>query len=158
MLPPDFVRLSSLYGIAISLLMLLEPYLGSFFIYFLLSDGESPRLVKNAENVGNETSVFNLDRKYIGYPAISDTLLLQIFIFFQLILMCPVEILFKRDHKLNDKNFFFNLMDQIAISGHWVINVISFGNMKWCSKLVVTYQSVQPSNNDDLCIFLCKVF
>ena len=28
--PPDFVRLLSLYGIAISTLMQLEPYLGSF--------------------------------------------------------------------------------------------------------------------------------
>ena len=42
-----------------------------FFMYFLLSDG-----------VGNETSACNLDSKYIGYPAISDTLFLQIFIFF----------------------------------------------------------------------------
>ena len=46
MTPPDFVALSSLYGIAIFMLMQLELYLGSFFMYFLLSDGESPRLVK----------------------------------------------------------------------------------------------------------------
>ena len=47
--------------------------------------------------VGNETSASNLSRKYIGYPAISETLFSQILIFFQLRLMCPVKIFFKRD-------------------------------------------------------------
>ena len=63
-----------------------------FFMYFLLSGGESSRLVKN-----KETSTSNLNRKYIGYLAISDTLFSQILIFFQLMLMCPVKIFFKRD-------------------------------------------------------------
>ena len=45
--PSDFVGLSSLNEIAISTLMQLEPYLGSYFMYFLFSDDESPRLVKN---------------------------------------------------------------------------------------------------------------
>ena len=47
--------------------------------------------------VGYESLASNLDRKYIGYPAISDTLFSQILIFFQLTLMCPVEIFFKRE-------------------------------------------------------------
>ena len=54
-----------------------------FSMYFLLSDGRSPKLVKKKE-VGNKTSVSDFDRKYIRYPAISDTLFPQIFIFFQL--------------------------------------------------------------------------
>ena len=41
--------------------------------------------------VGNETSLSSLDRKYIGYPAISDTSFSQILIFFQLTLIRPVE-------------------------------------------------------------------
>ena len=45
----------------------------------------------------NEISASDLDRKYDGYPAISDTLFSQILIFSQLTLMSPVEIFFKRD-------------------------------------------------------------
>ena len=77
-----------------------------FFMYFLLSDGGSPRLVKNEWGwVGNETSASVFDRKYISFPAISDTLFSQILIFFQLTLMCSVEIFFKRDRWLNNENF-----------------------------------------------------
>ena len=70
-----------------------------FFRYFFLSNGEPPRLVKNKKKgcVVHETSAPDFDRKYIGYPAISDTLFLQILIFFQFTLMCLVEIFFKRD-------------------------------------------------------------
>ena len=46
---------------------------------------------------GNETLASDLNRKYFGYPAISDTLFSQILISFQLMLMCPVKIFFKRD-------------------------------------------------------------
>ena len=42
---------------------------------------------ENGGWVGNETSASNFDRKYICYPAISDTLFSQILIFFQLTLM-----------------------------------------------------------------------
>ena len=46
--------------------------------------------------VGKETSASNLDMKYIGYQAISDTLFSQILRFSQLTLMFPVEIFFKK--------------------------------------------------------------
>ena len=42
-------------------------------------------------------------------------------------------------------------MDQMTISGPWVVNVTSVGNTKWCSKSVATCQSVQP-------LFLCVSF
>ena len=45
-IPPDFVRLLSLYGIDISTLRAL-PWI--FSMYFLLSDGGSPRLIKKME-------------------------------------------------------------------------------------------------------------
>ena len=83
----DTTRLLSLYGIAISTLIQLEPY-------FLLSDGGSPRLFKNVE--GELAMKSDFDRKYICYPAISDTLFSQIHIFFQLTFMCLVVIFFKR--------------------------------------------------------------
>ena len=59
---------------------------------FLLSAGDCPRLVENTEN----RSVSNLDRKYTGYSATSDTLFSQILIFFQLTLMYTVEIFLKK--------------------------------------------------------------
>ena len=56
------------------------------------------------------------------------------------------------------KSFFLNLTDQMTISGRWVVNAISLGNTKWCSKSVPRCQSVQSSSNDDLCLFLCESF
>ena len=53
---------------------------------------------------------------------------------------------------------FFNLTDQMTISGRWAVYAISVGNTKWCSKSVATCQSVQSSSNDDLCLFLHKSF
>ena len=76
-------------------------------MYFLLSDGESPRLFKNTD----------LDRKYNGYPDIPDSLFTKILILFLLMLMCPVDIFFKSDHQINTENF-VNLKEQITISGH----------------------------------------
>ena len=49
---------------------------------------------------------------------------------------------------------FFNLMDQMTISGCWVVNTISAGNTKWYSKLVAMCQSIQPLSNDDLIIYI----
>ena len=46
---PGFDGLSILYGNAKSMLIQSEPYSGSFIIYFLLSGGESSRLVRYAE-------------------------------------------------------------------------------------------------------------
>ena len=53
---------------------------------------------------------------------------------------------------------FFNLTDELTIPGRWVINTISVGNMKWCSKSVATCQFMQPSSHDDLCIFFHEIF
>ena len=50
------------------------------------------------------------------------------------------------------------LLDQMTISGRFVVNAISVGNMKLCFKSVATCQSVQPSNNDGLRIFLRASF
>ena len=52
---------------------------------------------ENGGWVGNEASTSDFDKKYICYLAISNTLFSRILIFFQLTLMYPVEIFFKRD-------------------------------------------------------------
>ena len=157
MIRPDFVELMSRYGIAISTLMQLEPYLRSFLCI-------SSCLVKISQEyggwVGNETSASDLDRKYIGYLALSDTLFSQILIFFQLILMCPSRNILQKG-PLFFKNFllfFKNLTDQMTISGCWVVYAISVGNTKWCSMSVEKSQSARLSSNDGLCLFLCESF
>ena len=67
-------------------------------MYILLSDGGSPRLVKNAEV---ELAMKPLHPISIGSTFFVQPYLthffLQILIFFQLTLMCPVEIFFKRE-------------------------------------------------------------
>ena len=72
------------------------------WIFFYISPPVLWRVSKISQEyrgwVGNETSAFDLDRKYVGYPAISDTLFLQILMFFQLTQLCPDKIFFKRDH------------------------------------------------------------
>ena len=74
MIPSDFVGLSSLYGIAMSALMQLEPYLWSFYVFPLVWWRKFKISQEYGGWVGYETLVSDLDRKYIGYPAISDTL------------------------------------------------------------------------------------
>ena len=71
-IPPDFVGLSSLNGIAMSTLMQWESYFGYFFMYFLLSDGESPRWVKNAK--------VELVMKPQHPTSIGNTLVIQLFL------------------------------------------------------------------------------
>ena len=91
------VWLTSLYGIAISTLMQFELYLRSFYVFLLVWWRKFKISQEYGGRVGNETLSSDLDRKYIGYPVISDTLFSQILIFFQLTLMNPIEIFFKRD-------------------------------------------------------------
>ena len=83
-------------GIAISMLMHKEPFLGSF-LCISSCPIKSKISLEYGGWVGNETSASDLDRKYVDYPAISDTLFSQIIEFFQLRLMCPVEIFLQRD-------------------------------------------------------------
>ena len=97
MIPSDFVGLTSLYGIAMSTLMQLEPYLRSFYV-FPLAWWKKPQISQEYGGwVDNETSASDIDWRYIGYPVTSNSFFLQILIFFQLMLMCPVEIFFERD-------------------------------------------------------------
>ena len=68
-----------------------------FLMYFLFFRRRKSKISQEYGSwVGNETNASNLDRKYVSFPTISDILFSQILIFFQLTLMCPVEIFFKR--------------------------------------------------------------
>ena len=99
-IPPGSVGVSSLSQNAISILRHLGLIVDFFLlnIYFLLLDGESPRLVRYAE-VGLVMKPRHLTSTgYICYPAISDTVFSQIFIFFQLTLIRLVDISPKKDH------------------------------------------------------------
>ena len=86
---------------AISLLMQLALYSASFFFFRYIFSLVWWWMSKINQICwgwdGNETSASDLDRKYICYPAISDILFTEIFIFFQLRLMHPFDILLKRD-------------------------------------------------------------
>ena len=73
---------------------------------------------------GNGTSASDLDRKYVGYLAISDTLFSQILIFFQLTLMHASRNFSLKETVNSIKKNFFNLTDQMTIYRCWVVNVI----------------------------------
>ena len=65
----------------------------------------------------NKTSASDFDRKYICYPAISETLSSRILIFFQLTLMCPVEFFSKGWLTQKRKHFCFNgLVDVLSLT------------------------------------------
>ena len=89
----------SLCRTAISPLMQSEPYLGSFLCISSCLIEKVQDQSKNMEvdlvmKLHHPTSIGNT---YVGYRAISNTLFWHIHIFFQLTLMCPVEIFFKKD-------------------------------------------------------------
>ena len=120
-----------------------------FYIFPLVWWRKSKISQEYRDWVGHETSASDLYWKYVCFPAISHTLFSQILIFFQLTLMSKFSL--KGVVNSITKTFFFNLADQITISGRWVVNTTSVGNTKWYSKSVATNQSVQSSSNDDLC-------
>ena len=156
MIPPDFVALTSLCGIAISTLMQLV--LSWIFMYFFFSDGESLRLVKNTE--------IGLVIKPRHPTSIGNTLVIQSFSancscrssYFSNLRWCAQSKFSLKKTVNSITKTFFNLTYQTTISGRWIVNATSVGNRKWCSKLVVMCQSVQPSSNDDLCFFSRESF
>ena len=127
-------------------------------MYFLLSDGESPRLIKNTD--------VELVMNPRHLSSIGNTLVIQTFLtnyshrssYFSNLCRCAQSKFSSKVTVYSIMKFFFDLTDQMTISGRWVVNATSVGNTKWCSKSVATFQSVQPSSNDDLCLFLHESF
>ena len=124
-------------------------------MYFLLSCGGSPRLVKKTE--------VELAMQPLHPTSIGNTFVIRPFLTF---LADPH--IFPTYADVPSRNFlqkrplitktFFVLSDQMTISGRFVVNAISVGNMKLCFKSVATCQSVQPSSNDGLHIFSRAIF
>ena len=99
-----------------------------FSMYLYLSDGGSPRLVKKTEveltiKLLYPTSIGNT---FANKPFLTHCSRRSSYIF-QLTLMCPVEILTGTGKSITKT--FLALTDQMTISGRFVVNAISVGNM-----------------------------
>ena len=71
-IPPDFVGLSSLYGIAISTLMQLEPYLESFYVFPFVW-WRKPKISEGYGGwIGNETSAVITLSSHFWYIVLAD--------------------------------------------------------------------------------------
>ena len=75
--------------------MQLELILDHFYVFFLVWRWKFKISQEYEGWIGHETSASDLNRKHGGYPAISDTLFLQIVVFFLVTLMNQVEIFYK---------------------------------------------------------------
>ena len=138
--------------------MQLEPYLGSFPCISLLSDGRSPRLVKKTE-------------VELAIKPLHSTSIHLLSSHFWLIVLADLHI-FPTYADVPSRNFihkgpstqkrklffFFALTNPMSISGRFVVNANSVGNMKFCFKSVATCQSMQPSSIDSLRIFSRAIF
>ena len=109
-----------------------------FSIYFLLSDGKSPRLVKKTE--------VELAIKPLHPTLIGNTFVIKPFLtycscrssYFSNLCWCAQWKFFSKGTINSITKTFFALPDQMTISGCFVVNAISVGNMKLCFKSVVT--------------------
>ena len=105
-------------------------------MYFHFSDEKSRRLVKNAE--------VELVIKLRHPTSIGNTLVIQPFLthcsrrssYFSNLRWCTQSKFSSKGTVNSITKTFFNLTDQMTISGRWVFNAISIGNTKWCSKSV----------------------
>ena len=115
-----------------------------FSMYFLLSDGGSPGLVKKTE--------VELAMKPLHLTLIGNTFIIQPFLthcscrssYFSNLCWCAHSKFSSKGIVNSITNTFFALMNQLTISGRY---------MKLCFKSVAMCQSVQPSSNDGLWIF-----
>ena len=122
-------------------------------MYFLLSDGWSPKLVKKKE--------VELAIKPLHPTSIGNTFVIQPFLthcscrtsYFSNLRLCAQSKFSSKGTVNSITKTFFALTDQMTIIGRLVVNAISVGNMKLYFKSVATCQSVQPSSNDGLRIF-----
>ena len=115
-------------------------------MYFHLSNGGSPRFFKKTQ--------VELAIKLLHPTSTGNTFFIQPFL----------------THNLADPHIFPTYADvpsrnllhkgplTMTISGRFVVNAISVGNVKLCFKSVATCQSVQPSSKDGLRIFLRASF
>ena len=116
-----------------------------FSMYFLFSDGGSPRLVKK---MGAGFAIKPLHPTSIGNTFVIQPFLTHCSRRFPTYADVPSRNFFHKGPLTQLRKLFFALTDQMTISGRFGVNAISVGNMKLCFKLFTTCQSVQPSSND----------
>ena len=121
MTPPNFVRLLSLYGIAIIYTDAVRVLYWIFSMYFLLSDGGSPRLVKKME--------VELAMKPLHPTSIENTFVIPPFLthcsrrssYFPNLCWCA-QLKFSSKRTVNSiTKTFFPLMDQMTILERYFI-------------------------------------
>ena len=116
-----------------------------FSMYFFLSDGGSPRLVKKTEV---ELAMKPLHPTSIGNIFIIQPFLIYYsrrFLYFSHLRWCAPSKFSSKGTVSSITKTFFALADQMTISGRFVVNATSVGNMKLCFKSVATSHSVKPS-------------
>ena len=128
-------------------------------MYLLLSDGGSPRLVKNAE--------VELTMKHLHPTSIGNTFVIQPFpihcsrssSYFSNFRRCTQLKFSSKGTVSSITKTFFALTDQMTISGRFVVNIISVGNMKLGFEISCSRDSPWlPQANDGLGIFLRESF
>ena len=139
--------------------MQLQSCFGSFFIYSLFSSGENPSLVKNVEVEIKIKPRHPISRRNMS---VDQPLLIPCSccrsLFFSNLCCCTQLMLTSKGIINSAMITFFELTDQMMRSGRWQVDVISVGKASGRSTSATMCQSVQPSSNVGLCLFLCGVF
>ena len=143
---------------AISAQMQLRSCFRSFFIYFLFAAGESPSLVKNVDVEFEIKPRHPISRgnMYVGQPFLTHCSCRSSY--FSNLRWCTQSMLASKGIVNSTIINFFELTDQMTRSGPWRVDVISVGKASCRSTSAITRQSVQPSSNVSLCLFLCELF
>ena len=125
-----------------------------FSMDFLLSDRRNQRLVKNVAM--NPLHLTLIGKTFVILPFLTHCSHRSSY--FSNLHWCAQSKFSSKGTVTSIKKTFFALTDQMIISVCFVVNAISVGNMKSCFKSVTMCQSVQPSSNDGLRIFLRASF
>ena len=128
------------------------------YIYSLFSAGESPSLVKNVEvefeikpwhpiSRGN----MSVDQPFLTHCSHRSS-------YFSNLRWCALSMLTSKGIVNSAMMIFFELTDLMSRSGRRRLDVISVGKASCRSTSAITRQSIQPSSNVGLFLFLCGVF
>ena len=133
-------------------------YLQIFFIYSLFFAGVSPSLVKNVEVEFKikPTHPISRENMSVDKPFLIDCSRRSSYI--SNFRWCAQSMLASKRIVNSEMITFFELTDQMMRSGHWRVDVIFVGKASCRCTSAITRQSVEPSSNIGLCLFLCEVF
>ena len=129
-----------------------------FFIYSLFSAGESPSLVKNVEVEFKIKPRHPISRGNMSVHQPFLTHCSRTSSDFSNLRWCTQLMLTLKGIVNSAMITFFELTDQMTRSGCWRVEIISVGKASCRSTSAIMRQSMQPSSNVGLCLFLCGVF